>query len=170
MPVLPFKDFEPQLGEEVFVAPSAYVIGNVVVGSRCGIWFSTVIRGDMDGIVIGDETNIQDNATVHVDNGEPARIGSKVTVGHNVVLHSCTVEDGVLVGMGAVILNNAVIGKNSLVAAGSLITPGTKIPARSLVMGSPGKVVRTFNDEEIPVEGGMYKKYLELAGQYRGQV
>ncbi len=166
MPLLTYKDHKPVLGEGVFVAPGAHVIGDVTIGDRSSVWFCAVVRGDMDKIVIGAESNLQDNVTVHVDKGGPTFIGSQVTIGHNVVLHGCTVEDGALIGMGSVILNGAVIGKDSLVAAGSLITPGSKIPPRSLVMGSPGKVVRTLTEEQIPRADGMYLNYLDLVKDY----
>ena len=166
MPLLSYKGEMPIMGKEVFIAPSGYVIGRVTVGWRTGIWFSTVVRGDMDSVKIGEETNIQDNVTVHTDFGEPVSIGSRVTVGHNAVLHSCTVEDGALIGMGSVVMNNAVIGKDSLVAAGSLVPPGKEFPPRSLVMGSPAKLVRTLTEEEIPEKRGMYRNYLELARTY----
>lgn len=167
MPVLAYKDHFPELGEEVFIALGAHVIGQVEIGARTSIWFGASVRGDMDAITIGEETNIQDNVTVHIDEGTPTRIGSRVTVGHNVVLHGCTVEDGALIGMGSVILNGAVIGKDSLIAAGSLVTPNTKIPPRSMVMGSPGKVVRTLDEDNIPVKDKMYLNYLRLARNYR---
>ncbi len=167
MPLLAYKNYYPELGEEAYVAPGAYVIGNVKVGARTSIWFGASVRGDMEQITIGDESNIQDNVTVHVDYDTPTIIGSRVTVGHNVVLHGCKVEDGALIGMGTVILNDVVIGKDSLIAAGSLITPGTEIPPRSLVMGSPGKVVRTLEEDQIPVKAEMFRNYLKLAEEYR---
>jgi carbonic anhydrase/acetyltransferase-like protein (isoleucine patch superfamily) len=168
MPVVPYKKHQPELGEGVFIAPGAHVIGQVEVGARSSIWFNAVVRGDMDKVTIGEESNLQDNVTVHVDEGVPTIIGSRVTVGHNVVLHGCTVEDGVLVGMGSVILNGAVIGRDSLVGAGSLITPGTIIPPRSLVLGSPGRVTRSLGEDQIPVKDAMYRRYMDLAQGYRG--
>ena len=167
MPLLPYKNFEPEIKEDVFIAPNAYIIGNVKIDSRASIWFGAVIRGDMDQITIGEESNIQDNVTIHVDFDTPTRVGRRVTVGHNAVLHGAIVEDGVLIGMGSVILNGAVIGKDSLIAAGSLITPGTEIPPRSLVMGSPGKVVKSLEEEQLPVKAEMYRNYLDLAYDYR---
>ena len=167
MPLIAYKKFYPELGEEAYVASGAYVIGNVKVGARTSIWFGASVRGDMEQITIGEESNIQDNVTIHVDYDTPTIIGSKVTVGHNVVLHGCRVEDGALIGMGSVILNGAVIGKDSLVGAGSLVTPGTEIPPRSLVMGSPGKVVRTLGEDQVPVKAEMYRNYLKLAKEYR---
>ena len=167
MPLLPYKNFEPEIKEEVFIAPNAYVIGNVKIDSRVSVWFGAAIRGDMDEIKIGEESNIQDNVTIHVDFATPTRVGRRVTVGHNAVLHGAIVEDGALIGMGSVLLNGVVIGKDSLVAAGSLITPGTKIPPRSLVMGSPGKVIKTLEEDQLPVKAEMYRNYLELANDYR---
>ncbi len=169
MPVLPYKNFSPELSEEVFIAPGAYVVGQVVIGARSSIWFGAVVRGDMESIRIGEESNIQDNATVHVDYHFPTVVGDRVTVGHNAILHGCTVEDGSLIGMGSVLLNGSVIGKDSLVAAGTLITQGTIIPPRSLVIGSPGKVVRTLSEEQLPVRGEMYKNYMGMASNYRRQ-
>ncbi len=167
MPILEYKGIKPTLGNDVFIAPGAYVIGQVAIGSRSSFWFGASIRGDMEKITIGEESNFQDNVTVHVDIDVPTHIGSKVTVGHNTVLHGCTVEDGVLIGMGSIILNGAVIGKDSLIAAGSLVAPGTEIPPRSLVMGSPGKVVRTLTEDQIPVRDGMYRRYINLVRNYR---
>jgi carbonic anhydrase/acetyltransferase-like protein (isoleucine patch superfamily) len=121
----------------------------------------------MESIRIGEESNIQDNVTVHVDYDYPTVVGDRVTVGHNAILHGCTVEDGCLIGMGSVLLNGSLIGRDSLIAAGSLITQGTIIPPRSLVIGSPGKVVRTLSAEQLPVKGAMYKNYMTLASDYR---
>ncbi len=167
MPLLPYKNYQPEIKEDVFIAPNAYVIGNVKIESRASIWFGAAIRGDMDEITIGEESNIQDNVTIHVDFATPTRVGRRVTVGHNAVIHGAIVGDGALIGMGSVILNGAVIGKDSLIAAGSLITPGTEIPPRSLVMGSPGKVVKTLEEDHVPVKAEMYRNYLDLANDYR---
>ncbi len=167
MPLLPYKNYKPEIKEDVFIAPNAYVIGNVKIGSRASIWYGAAIRGDMDEITIGEESNIQDNVTIHVDFATPTRVGRRVTVGHNAVIHGAIVEDGALIGMGSVILNGAVIGQDSLIAAGSLITPGTEIPPRSLVMGSPGKVVKTLEEDQLPVKAEMYRNYLDLAKDYR---
>ena len=167
MPIIIYKSYTPELDEDVFISPGSFVIGQVRIGARSSLWFGAVVRGDLDRITIGEETNLQDNVTVHVDGGEPVSIGNRVTVGHNAVLHSCIVEDGVLIGMGSVILNGVLIGRDSLVAAGSLITPGTIIPPRSLVMGSPGKVVRELGDDQLPSVDAMYRRYLNLAADYR---
>ena len=167
MPIITYKNFAPELGEDVFISPGSFVIGQVKIGARSSLWFGAVVRGDLDQITIGEESNLQDNVTVHVDEGVPVVIGSRVTVGHNVVLHGCTIEDDALIGMGSVILNGAVIGFDSLVAAGSLVTPNTIIPPRSLVMGSPAKVVRELKEGQLPSVDAMYRRYLKLAANYR---
>jgi carbonic anhydrase/acetyltransferase-like protein (isoleucine patch superfamily) len=166
MTIMPYQQYSPSLAADVYIAPGARVVGRVIVGTGSSIWFNAVVRGDMDEIVIGAETNIQDNVTVHVDFGEPVRIGSRVTVGHNAVLHGCTVEDEALVGMGAIILNGAVVGRGSIIAAGSVVAPGTIIPPHSLVMGIPGKVVRELNDNQLPAVDGMYRHYAGLSRDY----
>lgn len=169
MTVFSYQHDWPTLAADVYVAPGARIIGRVTVGTGSSIWFNAVVRGDMDEIVIGDQTNIQDNATVHVDSGVPVCIGSRVTVGHNAILHGCTVEDEVLVGMGAIILNGAVVGSSSIIAAGSVVAPGTVIPPRSLVMGIPGKVVRELTDDQLPAVDGMYRRYADLRRVYSEQ-
>ena len=134
---------------DCFIAHNATVIGSVVLGNDCSVWFNTVIRGDNHPILIAERSNIQDSSVLHTDEGVPLTIGSNVTVGHQVMLHGCTIGDGSLIGIKAVILNHATIGKNCLVGANTLITEGKQIPDRSLVLGSPGKVVRQLSDEEI---------------------
>lgn len=166
MTVISYQQYSPSLAADVYIAPGARIVGRVTVGTGSSIWFNAVVRGDMDEVVIGDQTNIQDNATVHVDSSVPVRIGSRVTVGHNAILHGCTVEDEVLVGMGAIILNGAVVGSGSIIAAGSVVAPGMVIPPRSLVMGIPGKVVRELTDEQLPAVDGMYRNYTGLSRDY----
>lgn len=166
MPIIAYKRFIPELGEDVFISPGSYVIGQVKIGARSSLWFGAVARGDLDQIAIGEESNLQDNVTIHVDEGVPTTIGNRVTVGHNVVLHGCIIEDDALIGMGSVILNGAVIGRDCMVAAGSLVTPNTVIPPRSLVMGSPAKVVRELNENQLPSVDAMYRRYLSLSANY----
>jgi carbonic anhydrase/acetyltransferase-like protein (isoleucine patch superfamily) len=161
-----FRGFKPAVAEGVFIAPGARVIGRVSIGRGSSIWHNAVVRGDVDSITIGEETNIQDNATIHVDRGSPAEIGNRVTVGHNAVLHGCIVEDEVLVGIGAIVLSGAVIGRGSLVGAGALVPSGVVIPPRSLVVGIPGRVVRELADDELPVARGNYRRYCDLAREY----
>ncbi|NMG15968.1 gamma carbonic anhydrase family protein [Aromatoleum bremense] len=139
----------PDFGEGCWVADNATVIGQVHAGRNVSIWYNVVIRGDNDPIVIGDNTNIQDGSILHNDDGVPLTIGSNVTVGHMAMLHGCTVGDGSLIGINAVVLNHAVIGKNCIVGANALIPEGKVIPDRSLVVGSPGRIIRELSDEDI---------------------
>lgn len=143
------KDKKTNVHPETFVAETADVLGNVKIGIGSSMWYGAVARGDMETITIGKHTNIQDNATVHVDTDEPCKIGDYTTVGHNAIIHGCTIGNNCLIGMGAIILNGAVIGDNSIIGAGSLITEQTIIPPNSLVIGSPGKVRRQVTEEEI---------------------
>lgn len=133
---------------ETYIAPTATVIGSVELGARASIWFNAVVRGDNDPIVIGSESNIQDAAVLHTDVGAPLTIGRGVTVGHKVMLHGCTVGDYALIGINAVILNRAKIGPYCIIGANSLIPEGKEIPEGSLVMGSPGRIVRTLAPHE----------------------
>jgi len=139
--LLPYGGKTPVTGGRCYIAPTAAVIGDVSLADDVSVWFGAAIRGDSASITIGEGSNIQDNVTVHCSECEPAVIGRRVSVGHNAVVHSATLEDDVLVGMGAVVLNNAVVGAGSIVGAGAVVTKGTKIPPRSLVMGIPAKVV-----------------------------
>lgn len=138
----------PSLGEGVFVAPGARVIGAVRIGQDSSVFYNSVVRGDVNEITIGSRTNIQDNCTLHVTSRHRLTVGDGVTVGHNVVLHGCTVGNNVLVGMGAVVLDGVVIENDSIVAAGSLVPPGKHYPAGSLIMGSPATAVRLVRQEE----------------------
>ncbi len=142
MTIYVLDDMSPQLADDVWVAASATVAGNVIMQSGSSVWFGTVIRGDNEPINIGARSNIQDNAVLHSDPGSPLKIGEGVTVGHQAMLHGCTVGDNTLVGIGATILNGTVIGKNCLIGAHALITENKVIPDNSVVMGSPGRVVK----------------------------
>ena len=135
-------------GEEWFIAENATVIGTVVLHNQASIWFNSVLRGDSDIITIGERTNIQDASVLHADPGFPLTLGKNVSVGHQAMLHGCTIGDGTLVGIGAIIMNHAVIGSGCLIGAGALITEGKTIPDGVLVLGSPGKVVRELKPEE----------------------
>jgi len=144
------KGIEPTVDASAFVDASAQVIGDVHIGAESSVWMNAVIRGDVHRIRIGRRSNIQDLTMVHVmRDSHPTTIGDEVTVGHSAVLHGCTIEDRVLIGMGATLLNGAHVGADSVVAAGSLVTEGTRIPPRSLVMGRPGKVKRPLTDDEV---------------------
>ena len=138
-----------QTDGDVVILPGGRVNGDVTMGRGCSVWYNAVIRGDEAPITIGENTNIQDNATLHTSFGHPLIIGSGVTIGHNAVVHSCTIKDNVLIGMGAIVLDDAVIGNNCIVGAGALVTKGTVIPDGSMVLGSPAKVKRALTEEEI---------------------
>jgi carbonic anhydrase/acetyltransferase-like protein (isoleucine patch superfamily) len=136
-------------GRHHFIADSATLIGSVILEDECSVWFNTVIRGDSEVIAVGARSNIQDGSVLHADEGVPLTLGAEVTVGHMVMLHGCTIGEGSLIGIKAVILNHAVIGRECLIGANTLIAEGKSIPDRSLVLGSPGKVLRTLSDDEI---------------------
>ena len=155
---------------DYYVADNAAVIGSVVLGHEASVWFNSVVRGDNDVIAIGDGTNVQDSAVLHVDEGFPLTLGTNVSVGHHAMLHGCTVEDGALVGINAVVLNNAVIGRGSLVGAGALIAEGKVIPERSLVVGSPGRIVRTLTEEDAAGIERIARHYVQKARSYREQL
>lgn len=165
-----FQNKKPQIEKDVFVAPGAHVIGDVVLGEGANIWFNTVVRGDVFPIRIGARTNIQDNSVVHVTGGVHATtVGEEVTVGHRVIVHGCTIGDRALIGMGSVVMDGAVIGEEALIGAGAVVTPGTQIPPRVLALGSPCKVVRDLKEHEIQFLKASALHYVELAGQYRDQ-
>jgi carbonic anhydrase/acetyltransferase-like protein (isoleucine patch superfamily) len=138
----------PKLGENVFIAKTATVIGDVTLGAHASVWYGAVLRGDINRIAVGHHSNVQDNAVLHLADDYPCLVGNWVTIGHSAIVHACTVEDEVLVGMGAVILDGAVIGKQSLIGAKALVTQGANIPPGSLVLGAPAKVVRQLSPKE----------------------
>jgi len=167
--IQPFLDVSPQLGPRTFVAENAAVIGDVHLGADSSVWFSATIRGDVHRIRIGSRSNVQDNAVVHVTNRTaPTTIGNDVTVGHSAVVHGCTIQDRVLVGMGAIILDHADIGSDSIIGAGALITSGVEIPERSLVLGSPAKVVRQLTDKEVDSIMTYATNYVKYKNIYLG--
>ena len=158
MALYQLEDLQPVLHPSAWVADSAQVIGNVTLAEGSSVWFGVVIRGDSEAITIGAGSNVQDGSVLHADPGVPLTIGSNVTIGHQVMLHGCTIGDGSLIGIQAVILNNAKIGKNCLVGAGSLVTEGKEFPDGCMILGSPAKAVRQLSPEQI--EG------LKAAGQH----
>jgi carbonic anhydrase/acetyltransferase-like protein (isoleucine patch superfamily) len=160
----------PQLDEDVYIAPSADVIGSVSLGARSSVWFGAVLRGDNDQISVGARSNIQDNTVIHVDAGVPVTIGDDVSIGHSVVIHGCTICDKALIGNGAVVLDFAEIGENSLVGANALVTERKRFPARSLILGSPAKVVRELTDEEVEQLSRNVQSYLNKAQRYRNSL
>jgi carbonic anhydrase/acetyltransferase-like protein (isoleucine patch superfamily) len=153
--ILPHQGINPVIPESCFIAPSADIIGDVVMGEESSVWFQVVIRGDVNSIRIGSRTNVQDGSVLHVTRnhapmkGAPLTIGDDVTIGHRVTLHGCTLGSRILVGMGAVILDEAVIGDDSIVGAGALVTKGKRFPPKSLIQGAPAKVVRELSQEEL---------------------
>ena len=146
-----FKNHAPRVAPSAYVDESAQVVGDVVIGEESSVWMNAVVRGDVNHIRIGSRTNIQDGTIVHVmrDPSHPTSVGDDVTVGHGVVLHGCTVANRCLIGMGAILLNGSSVGEDCIVAAGTLLLEGMAVPARSLVMGSPGKVRRSLTDDEV---------------------
>lgn len=161
-----YKDFSPEIDPACFIAEGAAVIGDVKIGRHSSVWFNTVIRGDMAPIIIGERTNIQDGSVLHCTHNIKIEIGNNVTVGHGVILHSCSVGDNSLIGMGTTVLDGTCIGKNCIVGAGSLITPNTVIPDGSLVLGSPAKVKRPLTQEEIDSISVNAAAYLSLVRDY----
>jgi carbonic anhydrase/acetyltransferase-like protein (isoleucine patch superfamily) len=166
MPIYRLGENSPSIDPTAWVAPSADLIGDVRLGSRASVWFGAVIRADNTPIILGEETNFQDGAIGHSDPGAPLTIGDRVTVGHQAILHGCTVEDEALIGMGARILNGAVIGVQCIVGAGALVTEGKIFEPRSLIVGSPARAVRTLSDEQVLLLRLSAAHYAEKADAY----
>lgn len=166
MPLYEIDGVSPQLAEGAWAAPSADLIGDVRLGRRASIWFGAVIRADNTPIILGEESNFQDGAIGHSDPGAPLTIGARVTVGHQAILHGCTVEDEALVGMGARILNGAVIGTQCIVGAGALVTEGKVFEPRSLIVGSPARAIRQLSDEQVAMLRLSAVHYAEKAEHY----
>ena len=164
--IIKFKEYEPTIHNDAFVAQSADIIGRVEIKKDANIWFNTVIRGDINKIVVGERTNIQDLTMIHVADDHETIIGNDVTVGHNAILHGCTISDNCLVGMGAIILDGAFIEENVIIGAGALVTQGKRIPKNSMVLGSPAKVVRELTDEEIEYFKVSANKYVKKSKEY----
>ena len=158
-----FEGTYPQIGEPIYIDLSSVVIGNVALGDHVSIWPHAVIRGDDSAISVGSWTNIQDNCVVHGDAASNTRIGQYCVVGHGAIIHGCTIDDGCMVGMGSIILNGVVVGKGCLIGAGTLLTEGKHFPSGSLILGSPGKVVRTLSSEEIAGIRAAAKSYWDKA-------
>ena len=154
------------IDKTVFIADGAKVIGNVEIGANSSVWFNAVIRADSDKVSIGENSNVQDNAVIHTSEGFGVQIGDNVTIGHGAIVHGCTVENNVMIGMGAIVLNGAVIGENSIIGAGTLVTQGKIIPAGSLAFGNPVKVVRELTDDEIKSITDNANSYVKEAKDY----
>lgn len=164
-----FLGVRPTFDDSNYIAPTAVLIGDVVLGHGASVWHHATIRGDVNWIRVGERSNIQDNSVVHVTHGSaPTRIGSDVTVGHRAIIHGCTIEDHVLIGMGAIVMDHAVVGRDSIVGAGALVTTGTIIPPRSMALGVPARVVRTLNDEEVATIGEYAANYVRYSAIYLG--
>jgi carbonic anhydrase/acetyltransferase-like protein (isoleucine patch superfamily) len=167
----PLKKFmlpasRPAVAADVFIAPGAIVLGAVELREQSSVWYGSVLRGDINRIVVGAQSNVQDGSVLHVSDDYPCVLGERVTVGHRAVVHACTVGDEVLVGMGAIILDGAQIGARSIIAAGALVTKNTIIPEGSLVIGSPARVVRALSLEEQRANGKLALKYVEVSRRY----
>ena len=167
MAIYQLDDMQPTLHESVWVADSARVIGQVTLAESSSVWFGAVVRGDTAAIHIGRGSNIQDNSVLHADEGLPLVIGENVTVGHQVMLHGCTIGDGSLIGIQAVVLNGAKIGKNCLVGAGALVTEGKEFPDGCMILGSPAKAVRQLSPEQLEGLKMSAQHYMDNARQYK---
>ncbi len=168
--IQPYKNLHPRIHPEAFVHPDAVIIGDVTIGARASIWPGCVLRGDQGSIEIGEETSIQDGTVIHATRGmSVTRIGARVTCGHRVILHGCTIGDDCLIGMGSVVMDLAEVGRFSIIGAAALVPVKKVVPERSLVVGVPGKVRRTVTDEEIDlhIRHG-HAEYLRLQAEYRG--
>lgn len=168
--ILPYMDLMPNIHSSVFVADGAKIIGDVTIAENSSIWYNAVLRGDTNPIRIGRNTNIQDNSTVHVMYDYPCEIGDNVTIGHGAVIHGCTIGNNCLIGMGAVILSYAQIGDNCIIAAGSIVPERKVIPPNSMVMGVPGKIIRTILAEEIEAIKKSAIDYSNVAKTYNNKI
>lgn len=168
MALRPFQKVEPMVDPSAFVEPSAQVVGAVTIGARSSVWFNVVIRGDVNAVRIGSETNVQDLCCLHVTAKHPLTLGDRVTVGHGVMLHGCTLEDDTLIGIGAIVLDGAHVEKGSVIAAGAVVTPGTRVPAGSLALGSPARVKRPVTPEEREWIAASATNYVRYSRQHRG--
>lgn len=169
MPIYALDGDRPEFADEEsgWVAPDATLIGRLRIGRNVGIWFGAVLRGDNEPIVIGDDTNVQEHTVMHTDMGFPLTVGRGCTVGHRAILHGCTIGDNTLVGMGAIVLNGARIGNNCLVGAGALVTEGKVFPDRSLIVGTPAKVVRQLDEKAVEMLRASAAHYVENAHRFR---
>lgn len=165
--ILNYLDKQPQIADDAFIAPTATIIGDVTIASGANVWYGSVVRGDLAPITIGENTNIQDNCTIHTDLNQPAIIGRNVTVGHNAIVHGCTVEERCLIGMNAVVLSGAVIRTGSVIAAGALIKEGQEAGPFQLLAGMPAVVKRTLTEDILEILDHPVDEYLELARHHR---
>jgi len=166
MAIYSYDGMEPSIGEDCFVADGARLIGRVFMEPGANIWYNCVLRGDVNQIYIGENTNVQDLSMLHVTEQNPLKVGNNVTIAHNVSLHGCTIEDHALIGIGAVVLDRTVIGHNSIVAAGSVVPPNKVFPPYSMIMGTPARVVRELTGKEKTMLENHYKSYLKYAKDF----
>ena len=164
--VLPYKGMKPQIANDVFLAPTASVVGDVRIGTGSSIWFGSTVRGDFQPVTIGCFTNVQDNTTVHVMGDTPTEIGNYVTIGHNCIIHCRSIGNNCLIGMGSIILGYSEIGDNCIIGAGTLLTQHKKIPANCLVYGNPAKIIRAIRDDELEALRASAMHYYECAREY----
>lgn len=170
MSLEPFGDKRPSIDPAAFVHAAAVVIGDVLIGPESSVWPNVTLRGDDGPIVIGSQTSIQDNAVIHCTEGwSQTRVGDRVTIGHSVVLHGCTIHDDVLIGMGAIVLDNAIVESGALVAAGTLVPPGKVVKAGTVVAGNPMKVLRECRDKDREMIETGWRAYVKRAAEYRRQ-
>jgi carbonic anhydrase/acetyltransferase-like protein (isoleucine patch superfamily) len=170
MPLYRFRANAPQVASSAFVAETATLIGHVILGERTSVWPGAVLRAEAEPITVGDGSNIQDNAVLHVDPGVPMTIGCNVTVGHQAMLHGCTIGDGSLIGIQAIVLNHAVIGRDCLVAAGAIVTEGKAFPDRTLIMGAPARVVRELTDADVAMLHSAAATYVNRREAYQTEL
>ena len=167
MPIYALDGIAPQIDPDIgWIAPSAVLVGDVVVGAEAGIWFGVVARGDIERISIGARTNVQENVVLHTDRGYPLDIGDNCTIGHSAIVHGCSIGDNTLIGMGATVLNGARIGRNCLIGANALITEGKEIPDHSMVVGAPGKVIRQIDEAGVASLAASAERYVRNAKRF----
>jgi carbonic anhydrase/acetyltransferase-like protein (isoleucine patch superfamily) len=164
---IPYNGITPKIHESVFVAPGAYIIGDVTIGEESTVWFNAVLRGDDGPIVVGKRCSVQDNSTIHLYEGNPVVIGDDVTIGHNVILHGCKIGRCSIIGMGSTLLDNVEVGEECIIGANTLLAGGIKIPPRSLVIGSPGKVVRELSDKDLQMLQYSSESYVQKGKDYK---
>jgi carbonic anhydrase/acetyltransferase-like protein (isoleucine patch superfamily) len=165
--IIPYKGISPDVHESVFVAPGAYLIGDVRIGKDSSVWFNAVLRGDDGPIIIGERCSIQDNSTIHLFEGFPVEIADDVTIGHNVILHGCKVGNRCIIGMGSTLLDNVEVGEDCIIGANTLLSGGIKIPPRSLVLGSPGRVVREITQKDLDLLQMSSEHYVQRGKEFR---
>ena len=169
MPLYTFDNSTPEIKETSFIAPNASLIGRVRIGEKSSVWFNTVLRGDMENISIGDESNIQDLSMGHADPGFPLVVGNRVTIGHHCVVHGCRIEDDCLIGMGAIIMNGVKIGRGSIIGAGAVLLEGMEVPEFSMVVGSPANVRKTYDESILENIRESAQIYVKRSISYREQ-